>query len=67
MATNADKPKPLDLRSLARRAYDRDVSAAEIEVLDRLRAEAVKAAATIKVFELVRDHVEKKVGIFGGE
>jgi hypothetical protein len=53
----------LDTRTLGERAWDRSVADAEIELLDRARVEAIKAQATLAVFELLRARVEERTGL----
>jgi hypothetical protein len=55
--------KPLDLRSWADKELDRDVEHAELELLEELRTKAVKAEATLRVFRLLKSHIERTRGV----
>jgi len=68
MGTSANKPvvsaKALDLRALHDRAFDAQVDRAEAALLRRWRAEAAEAAATVRVWDRLRDHANRRLGVW---
>jgi hypothetical protein len=62
MSTTTDKP--LDLRDLHRRAWDKQVGEAELELLREARTRAIRAQAEVNLYEsALRDRVEKELGL----
>ncbi len=61
MPNDADTPH--ELSSWSEKEFARDVEHAEIELLERVRAEAVKATATLALYDLLKTRLHEKVGI----